>query len=208
MGRKFEVAEDIIKRLHGTICLYKGRPVYVMYENSTTTTLVKIIPVEKYDRMAPASKMPWETIDYTQDTFRYKAFPLGYMNYGSEAYYLSRIPFRYQYYGLNPDCIHWEPRPQSLDYGVNHVLFSQNFVDMIERKYPTMDEAEVRLHSGWKSVAISPDVAIHRVKGRTLHLMFKGKNIGIKMGTQSFVLYDIPETKFLRKILPNHGVQV
>ena len=206
MGRKFELAEDIVKRLHSTICLYKGKPVYVQYNGTASTTHVKICPVEQYNRIAPSGKIPWEEIDYTQDIFRYKAFPLGYMNHLGNAYYLSRIPYRYQWYGLNPDCINWEPASVDPYYGNSTALFSEGFVKMIAREYPSLDDVEGLLYAGHKSVAISPDVAIQKVKGRTVHLMFKGKNVGIKMGSSVFTLYDIPEAKFLRKILTAQGV--
>lgn len=210
MGRKFDGgADDVIKRLHGTICMYKGEPVYVMgyIDRSTggySATHVQVCPVQSYDRYGSRDKKnSWEIIDYTQDTFRYKAFPLGYVNHNGRAYYASRIPNRYQYYGLSPDSILWEPIVSSS----HHIVFTDSFVDMIHRRYPNMDDAETRLIAGERRIAISPDVAIERVKGRTMHLLFKGKNVGIKMGaTHNFTMYDIPEAPFLKKILARSGV--
>lgn len=203
MGRQFDSNDDIVKRLHGTVCIYAGHPVYVMFSSEFKDLKhVNYIPVEEYNRYGNQSKMKWTKVDYTQDTFRYKAFPLGYVNHNGYAYYLSRIPNRYQYYGLSPDSIHWEPRPSD-HYGI---VFSSGFVDMINRRYPSLDDAETQLIAGHKSFAISTDVAIERIKGRTLQLLFKGKPVGIKMTGDRFTLFDIPEAKFLRKILGRAGV--
>lgn len=202
MGRQFTSSEDVLKRLHGTICIYEGSPVYVMFGANCDTKHVNIHRVDTYNRYN--SKNEFRRIDYTADTFRYKAFPLGYINSGDHAYYASRIPNRYQYYGLSPESIHWEPRPAD-PYSV---IFSSGFTDMVGSNYPGIVDVESRLHRGARSVAFTNSLAIEKIKGRTVQLMFKGKPIAIKMTGDTFVMFDMPEANFLRKILYKAGVQV
>ncbi len=209
MGRKFDGgSDDVMKRLHGTICIYNGRPVYVRAHIDPKTggysdKLVVISEMQNYDRYGRRDAKP-TVIDYTADTFSYKAFPLGYINHMGNAYYTSRVPYRYQYYGLNPDCIAWDPHPGD----TYATMFSTSFSDMIARNYPPMDDAEARVIAGERAIAVTPDIAFARVKGKVMNLLFKGKVIGIKMNTPDWQLFDMPEKQFLTKILSRSGVKI
>ena len=118
------------------------------------------------------------------------------MNYGSQAYYLSRLPIQQQSQGLTRGVIHSEPPLQ-----VN--MHSENLENTILGNYPSLIECMAELSkSKVKSKAFSRDFAVSKL-GRTMYaLEYKGRCIGIKTSSENhFTIWREKDSKFISRFL-------
>ena len=94
MGKPFHSAEDKRMKLQGSICLWKGKPFMVLAELPGNE-------VELY-RLGDGTRTK---VDYTSEDFDYRSVPLGYIDYGKSAYYLTRMPHRQNKAGVSMETI-------------------------------------------------------------------------------------------------------
>lgn len=168
MGAPFATPEDVSRRLHHTVCLWKGEPVSVTYRHPNVTIT----------HLNPKTYGHAEVVDYTSDDFDYKTMPLGYMNYNVGAYYLTRMPERRSNQGLNERCVDIVSHSQNFIGG--EIIFTEAMYDCVMGKYPKLEKA-IKDISGPRpareSVAISRHVAIGRMRDRdrTFALYYRGR---------------------------------
>lgn len=197
MVKKYLNASDVRMKLNRTVIFYDGRPCYVETSPSESEgwSKIQLTPLSGKDR----KKFEVEHDDEKVDT---SAPTLGYLNYKSAAYYLTRIPSRVSNQGLRSDNI--ISNPGSLNW--NYIL-SQEFGDCLLGKYPTLNSAENMMYSlAWSSVAISPNFAIGTKPDLTIGLYQNGNLIGKQVKTGKYVLDDFKGSSFTKKLLDKVGV--
>lgn len=201
MGKEYYSKEDAAMRLHGTICMYDGSPVYVDATSPGSTDPGKVFIYHLGDAIKLGKG--YKVVDYRDDKFVYKSPPLGYMFYENKARYVSRIPDRKQRQGLSVDVVRVNPYPE---YNDSHFT-SQAMSDCILGKYHTLTQAESLVNNGVHSVPISRRLAIVRERRGVTALAFRGRTIGYKEG-DSYRLLNIKEKPFLLKTIKAAGVPV
>jgi hypothetical protein len=145
-------------------------------------------------------KQPGVEVDYTVPEFSYKAFPLGYINIGGVATYLTRLPARQQAQGLAQTSIIGYPgRPNYPNW-----FTSREMKDCILGVYPGLANAEQDLETyQGTSIAIAREVAIKRQSGDVIALMYRGRVVGYKK-ENNYWLLETREKKVLTDILKEH----
>lgn len=195
MGREYYSVEDKMRRLHNTICLYKGEPIFVSAnEYHGNTVGIQALA-------APTSKQA--VVEYTEEDFDYKSFCLGYMNFSSHAVYLSRRPDRQNRQGLSFDTMHQDP----YIYHPRDFMRTQALVDCMKGVYPTIEQAiENVMVVGWNSSAFARRLAIES-KGGNVLLVHRGRPIAQKKyGTFEFMLMPTGDYSYLKDMLIKQGV--
>ena len=188
--------DDVRQRLGGTICRYKGKPVYIADTRGGHQVYVQ--------PLLPFSDN-YELIDYRTPDFDYKSPPLGYMNFQDRAYYLSRLPWRdIQKQGLCQQAI--EFKPDALGRG--GWFPSEALAKCILGEHPNLQDAlELIQTQGHESVAIHRHIAIGTVSGQSLGVFYRGRVVGIReMG--KFRLLQSDESSILERLIRKAGINL
>lgn len=207
MAEKYYAEEDKVRRIGNTICTYKGMPVAVMGRTQWRDRPLGEEDVYVSKTLARGNNMydpaSWDVVKYTSPDFSDRTFPLGYMNYGGQAYYLSRSPVQQQSQGLTRGVINSIPAVQNLP------IFSQEMEDCILGKYPTLSECLSTLGKGYstKSMAFSRDFAVAKIGRAWFILSYKGREIGIKATNENnFSVWKHRDNKIITRLLDEQGV--
>lgn len=201
MGKELFNRDDVIKRLHQTICMYKGEPVYVTADCEGRTKVLAY-PLKEFGANRACKPI---VVNYTDDSFSYKSPPLGYIYYNDRAFYLSRIPDRKQRQGLHQEVIFSVPTNDEVPW--IEMLQSPEMHMCIMGRHPSLMDARVLIAKGARSVPISRNCAVQRLgKSSDMVLLYKGREIGISMGGKDFELYNCKEKGFLTKVLQREGI--
>ena len=187
--------DDVRQRLGGTICRYKGKPVYIVDTRGGHQVYIQ--------SMNPPSD-DYELIDYRTPDFDYKSPPLGYMNFADRAYYLSRLPWRdIQKQGLCNQAV--ESRPAIPRGGW---FPSEALAKCILGEHPTLEQAlELIQIQGHDSVAVHRHIAIGVVSGQSLGVFYRGRMVGIReMG--KFRLLQSDESSILERLIRKAGINL
>jgi hypothetical protein len=197
MGKEFFGAEDKKQKLNGTICMYKGSPVYVQAERDDDTTVTI--------QNLTGKNLP-KKIKYTDEEFDYLNIPLGYLNYGQNAMYLSRQPARQYYQGLRAEYIMADGPRQ---HYVADYFMTSSMVSCILGDHPTFHKAlEAVVDGEAQSRAFSRHLSVSREE-RRVGINYRGRLIGHKqVSGDAFVLMPTGEYSYLKMILEKHGVEV
>lgn len=200
MGTAYFNKEDVIKRLHNTICFYDGQP-YIVDASTVKENEVKLLTFDQINSGVRSELI----VDYTSDKFNYKSPRLGYMFHKKQsAVYISRLPDRNQSQGLNTHVLHTQPE---LNRYHSQWYFSKEFEDMLLNRYPSRSNAESLLSSGMAtSVPISRNVALAHSRRGLLEIFYKGRPVACNLKGRGIELYDITERSYMAKLLANDGV--
>lgn len=196
MGLEYNDQQDATMRLDGTICRYKDVPYYISV--SAERNKVNLHDLGKGNKIL-------ETVKYTDPEFSYKPFPLGYINYYEEAYYMARSPDRRQKQGLCHNLIRFRNKGPGGSW-----FASKEMKATILGDYPTLGECLDTVYSGKsKKLAFHRYCAIERLNVSNVDLMFRDRKVGfMNKYHDRFTLYDGPEASFLYRILPQYGVKL
>jgi len=203
MAKPYYAREDAIRRLHDTICMYYGLPYYVTMEGLNDPYKVMIYPLSRFYDRNPEEQ--GKVVDYTDERFDYKQFPLGY-GYSKKqgGMYFSRIPDRKQQQGLNYQTLRVNG---AVSQGTSYIL-SQAMENCILGKYPMITEA-------WKLARSSPGavipfhrrMAITQIDRGLIALRYRLRTVGIEDGN-TFKLLENRDKTFLLNVIKKEGVNV
>lgn len=204
MGRAFLSMDDVRLRLHKTVCMYKGEPVYVNVDDIGTDHKVRVCPLVA---VANASLDKYKLVDYREDAFDYKYMELGYMNYKNNTWFLARNPERKNHQGLKYDCIHSTPYIGDEHSYINW-FFSSAMHDCIMGKYPTLTEALDKLRNeDAKGVAVHRDFAVKWIDNNNIGMFYREQLISIKDDvTDKFNLIPKRSTSYIQRFLEAAGL--
>ena len=189
---QYESVNDANMRLSGTIVLYDGKPVYIREVGALAEgegkngdiyrVYIKELPIKPNDRGAYERKF------ISSKKFDLAPFPMGFMNTASgKAVYLSRAPRRQQKQGLSEATLSQyvvgDLSGQGRLVRFADLTSSQQFVDCINGKYPSVAEATKMVAEGADSVAFSRVFAIARDKSlpELIYLYHKKDKVGFIM---------------------------
>lgn len=204
MGTAYYDPRSVGLRLDRTICMYKGKPVYVYATNATRGVtddsyhMVEIMDVTS----KPMTKA--KMVDYRDADFDYRAMLLGYINYNKGAYYLSRVPSRIQKQGLCRTAITSDPH----NIGGGGWFTSDGMRDMLLNDYPSYADCINAIdNDGWDAAAFHRCFAIKAARAK--QLMYKGRTIGFQERNGKYRLVDSKEADALRmtikELFPSTG---
>lgn len=199
--------EDAINRLNGTLCFYKGEPVYVTVSPDFPVNTVMVQSFKSY--VLGQSNRRSNPIMITDDAFDAVPRPLGYVNYGGVGLFIGRLPERRPKQGLSPDAI-TVVGSNTAGFQGRHIFATPEFLAMINNEYPSLEQSKLLIEEGRQSCAFSRTLCVGYVDGRNiLGLMYRGRMVGLyNSRTDSFsLLPGSKEEKLLRFHLDKHGVK-
>lgn len=138
---------DLSQRLDRTFIRYDDQVYYCRYAGPTTLQLTS--PVAN-------GSLP-TNVSINDDKLDVSSLPLGYLQFGSYVYYLSRYPGRRYKQGVCQESLIFSPQ---LIVPMDEVLFSQGFVNMVEDKYPNMPAVIKAIKRAAPALAMSRETAI------------------------------------------------
>lgn len=188
--------QDASMRLHQTVCLYKGEPVFVQFNEEGSATKVTISYFDE-------SKRRPKTIHYTDPEFTYEPIRLGYMNTKGNTYFLSRSPVRRQKQGLTYNSISVSPKKS--------VFFSFPCLPLMKTiigDYPTLKQAFKWMDEGKvEGVAVDRDVAFRRNDVDMYDILFKERTVGRYSLVTNQINWESTEmTSIIFRILESKGL--
>jgi len=204
MAKPYFAREDAIRRLHDTICMYYGLPYYVNMEDAGDPYKVRIYPLS-YFYGEQRSKEKCKIVDYTDEKFDYKQFPLGY-GYSKRhgGLYFSRIPDRKQQQGLSYSTLRIDGRTAQGTSG----MLSETMENCILGKYPTLAVAIDLAKSGTAIAPFHRRMAIASIDRGLTVLKYRLRTVATFDGKKSFKLLDNRDKEFLRNVISKEGVSV
>lgn len=133
---RYDTAHDVRMRLHGSVCMYKNVPVWVIHDGTDTLDVTLRDVRTNKDMVRISSSDP--DLDIS-------SVPLGYA-LSTKKYtpiYYFRTPARQQKQGVAPENVHsiiesWETIHTNRGLGIEGALLA----DLIEGKYPPVDQIE------------------------------------------------------------------
>jgi len=191
--------DDLTMRLNDTICRWKGHPYYVMTTDGQSR--YPNISLYKLDSILRRSHL---IVNHTEDFFDDSSPPLGYMNHNNMAFYLKRMPYRWNNQGIKQQSIESLPSLRSVP---GHWFSSMSIESCILGRYPSLDQAMSTLQyaSYPSSVAIHRDIAIGYLDSRRIGLHFKARLVAIKQD-DGWNYLESPDRNLVRKIVDKTGV--
>lgn len=170
---------DLGQKLHDTICRWKDQPVWV-----------KIRDGQIHLYKLPGGGEFLTEIKREDPLFDISNVPLGYVNSatkGERVYYTTRIPIRRTKQGLSNQNLKVSSLPKLVSgklVGGLNVMMSNGFVDMVNNKYPPLEDAMKLLrtnlaeHGLEGQIAIRRDIAMSIDKAGIIFVYYKNDYIG------------------------------
>ena len=192
--------DDARLRLHQTVCLYKGKPVYVRLDNEDHETPYecKIWELSKVNKGVRA-----KTIDYRDKDFNAKEIELGYCQAGMTAVYLSRLPVRQNQQGLKHDNILSEPG------NIPYEFYSDNMEHCIIGKHRPLKTALAMLNDGYEKIPLSRILAVGWLDRTKIALYYKEQIVALKEDTTNrFNIISSKTSSFVMRIIDKQGVLI
>lgn len=186
--------DDAVKKLYGSIILYKGDPCYVSTgDNARSHLLLTPIGEEFFKK----DKSKYIKVHYNSSDLDISIPTLGYLNYNGNAYYLSRSLGRINKQGISRDTIDCIPSRYDED-----MFYSSSMIDLLKGIYPTFDEALQRIKevNGPCSVAFHKHLAIHFQGNHTIS--YRARSIGsFNLKTRSISIFPGEQASFFEKLV-------
>lgn len=176
----YATADEARFRLEGTVVLYEGHPYYVLSaeDHEDGTPRISITPHREGFRGGAAVRKK-----VNSPLFRRFVTPeLGYTNFFSEgstnASWAERLPVRRSRQGLCAENVSVTDPITGYRHNWNSFSRSAAFLEMIENRYPSFDEAMGRLVPG-SSIAVSRNFALAADEGGITTLVYKKGRVGL-----------------------------
>jgi hypothetical protein len=193
MGSPFHNVEDKRMKLQGTICMWQGLP-YMVFADGYPGNEVELYRLGEGTR---------KKVDYTDPDFNYKSVPLGYIDYGRKAYYLTRVPNRQNKAAVAQETISIIPKQEMY---VDTFFNTKQMENCVLGIYTTYERALQEVVTG-KSVsrAFGRRLAVVN-EGRVHGVHYRGRPIGY-LGKQGVVqLLPAGDQSYMQQILMKAGV--
>jgi len=165
---KYTDSDYARQRLNSTVVRIGEDPIYLISEGGWEYRAIRLKDGKD------------STINIRKVDLNLNPVPLGYVNYGQEAYYLSRKPVRRWKQGLGEESLsvisHMAKKAIIPRGGI---IASPALAYCIENKYPSIQKCYKKINSGLvNSMSFSRDFALGWKKELIL-LYYKGKEIGL-----------------------------
>jgi hypothetical protein len=203
--------EDTHLRLEKTVCMYKGVPVYCAVSMDFPVNTVHYCPIET---AMETQRARYKAVLCTSDEFSAKVPELGYLNYDTNAWYLTRVPERKQRQGLVSTSVVSSPNINDM-YDPHRWFFSEAMKDLLTNQYPTRREAIENVMNGIggipvKGSAFHKHCAIVRIDIGSIGLHYRGRLVATYDPSRDrfTLLPDLKDGSFLQIILGKIGVDV
>jgi hypothetical protein len=203
---RYENVEEAESRLRSTVVMYDGKPVWVDHVVRGTGPSGLSVQIYSLPRLREKRE-----VDLFDPKLNMRNIPLGYVNYGHDALYLTRMPARRFKQGLNSENVHiprdkmFNEHGDRINWGT--IYSSQGFADSMSGKFPSFEEAAKKLadESEFKSVAFSRVFALSRNPLGLNILLYKGNEVA---WSESHA-FKLPGNKsFLQQVIEQHGVKL
>jgi hypothetical protein len=174
-------------------------------EGGTDQYKVLIYPLSYFYNIG-SEKGKYRIVDYTDEKFDYKQFPLGY-GYSKKqgGVYFSRIPDRKQQQGLSYQTL----RVNGAANQGSSFMLSQAMENCILGKYPTLPEALKSVESGSSTIVpFHRRMAVSQIDRGLIALKYRLRSVAILNDKKSFRLLDNRDKEFLRNVISKEGVHV
>ena len=199
MAIGFDHIGDTNMRLHGTICMYDGKPVLVNVDpDAMNANGIKIKKLGGRHRFVAAN--------VKDDLFSYDAMPLGYASYHGHAYWVSRTSARQQRAGLPRNSLVYEaPFSEEAPMGRDLLWETKELEDCILGVHTPFEIALRQVVTGEvQSVSIQRELAIGLKDNRTLMLALRTRLVGVWDDLHAkFSLFRGPDTSFMERLIPH-----
>lgn len=194
MGMEVAHPEDLQRKLHGTVCLYDGIPVYVtMVQTGQLDIRLEVLDNSLKSKLKVKKTVP------SDDKLEVYDIPLGYCsNNSGEYFYLTRSTRRSYNQGL---LAHNIKRIQGYVFSVD-----ENLSKCILGDHVSCQEAFQLVKDGE-----SPKMAFHRhfafsSDGTEVYLLYRDKQIAYTDGEMvTFRLFNNDSTSIVLRELTKHG---
>lgn len=198
--KKYLNRSDASMRLDGTICLWKGEPVYVRF-NCDGGKNGDRVNISYFD----GSNRRQRVVTYTSKDFTFYPIRLGYMNRNGNVYYLARLPNRRQKQGLCSNNVEITPM-SSLSSGW---FPSTSLYNLIMDIYPTSEDVRVMLEKGQEGIALDRDIAFRKASKGFYKVFLKTQLMGTYETNEGRInLLNNSMTSIFQRILEARGFGV
>jgi hypothetical protein len=182
MACLYETEKDLVDRLGGTVCRYKGVPYVVHIEARTKINLLDLVSQKPVLSIRPndpdfdisSAEIGYINFRWTKTQLKYSDTPNDTSN---KAYYLERVPFRRYRQGLCSDSLSGFHIDGKTSINPNALLFSDGFRDSQLGRFPSVREA-IKLLEEEQQVAVGMDTALQKVDSGMILVWYRTKNIG------------------------------
>jgi hypothetical protein len=192
MGHPMHSIGDVAMYLDGTVCLWDGHPVYVDVGGGTNgKIIIYYIGSNKKDM-----------VEYTDDRFDYRSVQLGYMQYGSRAFYVERLPLRKTKQAVSQENVQCRA-PCGHQLSISEAILAEGMRNCVLGQHMTEADAIRGLMGGkFKSAAVARNLAIQ--KEPEGHFTLWHKNIMVAKrnhNEQYFTLLNGEHSSFMKRFL-------
>lgn len=171
-------------RLHQTVVMYEGRPVYVTQVRQGAKGRIWLyvydIPYDRY-MDEETSKKKRKLVYLDDPALNVSKFRLGYMADGGTAHYITRTPARQNRQGLCSGTITIQGVDGSLPRGFGNLYNTEGFAKMLLGKYDGLREATDKIvKEGAKAVPIARTFLLKRnaqARDFPITLAYRGTDI-------------------------------
>lgn len=210
-GSSYETLDEISFRLNNTVVLYENKPVYITKIAGPAETEDEIARVY-FHELPLGGAVKRETRKFLSSRkFDLRPFRMGYMNFKSEAVFLSRTPIRQNRQGLGADNVLLYDFKGELKNNLSFrdVLYSKGFVDMVKNLYPDFPKARDLLKNN-DATSVAVNRAFSFVKDDQLDvcvLLYKNSKCGLLLDDEKGVRVP-PKFHFLRNEMEEHYIPI
>lgn len=207
--KAFFSVEDRNARLHNTVCMYDGEPVYVSTRDvggQNTSLKAHEVFITPLKQMENSSKDPViKTVSYTDDKFSTRGMRLGYVNVKNDCVFVTRRPGQQTRQGLSVDQINIVINGNSQGNATRLSIFQPEVAYTILGEYPSWQEAYARVKGDAVSCAFDRMFAFARLGRRSYSILLRGLTVGHFDG-QHATLFAGRETRLIKKALTEKGI--
>ena len=192
---RYQSSDDAYQQLHNTLVELDGDLCHIQREEGWNYAIRRVVKEGKARRWSKRQ----EYLSIRDMDLNLQQFPLGYVNYMGESYYLTRKPLRkwkqgyyHEYMRLlsnqrpkNQPALKFPVRKRLQPHPQN-IFHHQAMVDLYDQNYPSfmrawvmvslMDKWSVAWHKHWAFQKV--ETVKNRRRANDFHLMYKGKNVG------------------------------
>jgi hypothetical protein len=145
-------------------------------------------------------------IDHTDSRFIDRSLPLGYINYNSNAYYVSRIPYRHFNQAIKQTSL--MSNCGNLNIYDTGWFFREPMYNLLKGIYPSVRTARNKLEDGSaQGVAVHRDLALKYMDRRTIGLYYKDRLAAIwDNAAERWDYRGGPDAMVLQKLIGKTGL--
>lgn len=195
---------DVSLRLNNTFIRYKGKCYLVKPVGKDT----KISLFDITDPMWSKPTKKAEIVNANDKDVDVTSIELGFVQGLQKLYYVCRAPYRKQLQGIAFENILCRSLNENHFENVQaEVLYSENFIDMLEDRYPTYEKAHEMLGKPYTQVAFAKKLALTLHGPDKMHLYLNLTKIAEKKKTDNGWFLDQDyNTSTLAQYVSNKGV--